>query len=71
MSDDPYFGLKGSEYFRPAHLGALGFAWLASSSLRTAFERLSRYARIIQEKLTIDQSEDDSFYYVRVEAHLP
>ena len=71
LSEDPYFGLKGSEYFRPAHLGALGFAWLASSTLRTAFERLSRYSRIIQEKLTIDLSEDDSFYYVRVDAHLP
>ena len=31
---DPYFGLKAADYFRPAHLGALGFAWLASSSPR-------------------------------------
>ena len=33
LSGDDCFGLKGAEYFRPAHLGALGFAWLASSSL--------------------------------------
>ena len=36
LSGDPFFGLKGADYFRPAHLGALGFAWLASSTLRDA-----------------------------------
>jgi len=71
LSGDPYFGLRGAEYFRPAHLGALGFAWLASSSLRTAFERLSRYARVIQEKLTVELSEDDNFFYVRLDPHVP
>ena len=71
LSGDPYFGLKGAEYSRPAHLGALGFAWLASSSLRTAFQRLSRYARVIQEKLTIELAEDDEFFYVRLDAHMP
>jgi AraC-like DNA-binding protein len=69
-SDDPYFGLRGAEYFRPAHLGALGFAWLASSSLRTAFQRLSRYARVIQERLTVDLSEDDEYFYVRIDPQL-
>jgi len=71
LSADPYFGLRGAEYFRPAHLGALGFAWLASSSLRTAFERLSRYARVIQEKLTISLSEDERYFYVRIDPHIP
>jgi len=68
LSGDPYFGLRGAEHFRPAHLGALGFAWLASSSLRTAFQRLSRYARVIQEHLAIDLSEDAQYYYVRIDA---
>ncbi len=71
LSGDPHFGLKGAEYTRPAHLGALGFAWLASSSLRTGFQRLSRYARVIQEKLTIDLDEDENFFYVRLDAHVP
>jgi AraC-like DNA-binding protein len=71
LSKDPFFGLKGAEHFRPAHLGALGFAWLASSSLRTAFQRLSRYARMIQENLVIDLDEDDAFFYVRIDARLP
>jgi AraC-like DNA-binding protein len=71
LSGDTYFGLKGAEYTRPAHLGALGFAWLASSSLRTGFQRLSRYARVIQEKLTIELKEDDEFFYVHMDAHMP
>jgi AraC-like DNA-binding protein len=71
LSGDPYFGLKGADYFRPAHLGALGFAWLASSSLRTAFQRMSRYARVIQEKLSIELDEDEQYFYVRIDAHLP
>ena len=71
LSGDPYFGLRGAEYFRPAHLGPLGFAWLASSSLRTAFQRLSRYARVIQEKLSIELSEDGQHFCVRIDAQIP
>ena len=71
ISGDPFFALKGAEYFRPAHLGALGFAWLARSSLRTAFNRLSRYARLINEKLTVELDEDHEFFYVRIDAQLP
>ena len=70
-SGDPYFGLRSAEYFRPAHLGALGFAWLASSSLRTALERLSRYARVIQDKLSIELSEDDGQFCVCIDARIP
>jgi len=71
LSGDPFFGLRGAQYFRPAHLGSLGFAWLASSSLRTAFQRLSRYARVINEKLTIELEEDGRFFYVSIDAQLP
>jgi AraC-like DNA-binding protein len=71
LSNDPYFGLKGADYFRPSHLGALGFAWLASSSLRTALQRLSRYARVINEQLTVDLEEDEQFFYVSIDAQLP
>jgi len=68
LSKDPFFGLKGAEHFRPSHLGALGFAWLASSSLRTALQRMHRYARMIQEKLIVELDEDSEFFYVRIDA---
>ncbi len=67
--NDELFGIKEADYFRPAHLGALGFAWLASSSLRTAFNRLSRYARVINDQLTITLGEDMKHF--TVQTHLP
>jgi len=71
LSGDPLFGLRYAEYFRPAHLGALGFAWLASSSLRAAFERLARYSRVIQEKLTVELYEDQRNLCVAIDANIP
>ena len=71
LSGDPLFGLKLAEHFRPAHLGSLGFAWLASSSLRTAIQRLSRYARVINEILIVELSEDEQCFYVKIDAQLP
>ena len=56
-SDDPFFGLKEEKYFMPSHIGPLGFAWLASTSLRSAFERLQRYIKVIHEKIQIVISE--------------
>lgn len=71
LSGDPHFGLKSAEFARPAHLGALGFAWLASSSLRSAFARLSRYSRLIQDKLKIELEEDEEYFTVRIDARIP
>ena len=66
LSGDDFFGIKEADYFRPAHLGPLGFAWLASSTLRTAFERLSRYSRVINEQLEVTITEDFESYNVNV-----
>jgi AraC-like DNA-binding protein len=68
LAGDPDIGLKASKYMRAAHMGALGFAWLASSTLRTAFQRLSRYAKVIQEKLEISLHEDGDLFYVSIES---
>ena len=71
LANDPLFSLKGAEYSRPAHLGALGFAWLASSTLRTAFQRLERYARMINERLRVTLEEDESLFYVSLRVPFP
>src|SRR5262245_3271392 len=47
---DPAFALRAARCWHPSDLGALGFAWLASSSLRTALGRLVRYGRILGER---------------------
>ncbi|HEY6824766.1 MAG TPA: AraC family transcriptional regulator ligand-binding domain-containing protein [Steroidobacteraceae bacterium] len=47
---DPAFALRAARCWHPSDLGALGYAWLASSTLRTALQRLERYGRILGEK---------------------
>ena len=69
LSGDPHFGITNAEYARPTHLGALGFAWLASSSLREAFERMSRFSRVIQDRLTIGLEDDGDRYRVNIDAN--
>ena len=46
---DPAFGLLAARCWHPSNLGALGFAWLSSSSLRTGLGRLERYWRLLGE----------------------
>jgi len=71
LSHDPLFGLHAEEYFRPAHLGALGFAWLASSTIRMAFTRMSRYARMINDRLTVTLADEGENLVVTFDAHRP
>ena len=47
---DPCFGLKAAEFWHPSNLGALGYAMLASNTLRTALERLDRYYRFLSDE---------------------
>jgi AraC-like DNA-binding protein len=49
---DPAFGLLAGRCWHPSNLGALGYAWLSSSTLRTALGRLVRYWRLLGEAST-------------------
>ena len=44
---DPAFGLAVARHFQPAVLHGLGFAWLASDTLRDALGRLVKYSHLI------------------------
>ena len=46
-------GLRAARCWHPSDLGALGYAWLASSSLRTAVRRFARYSKIVGERATV------------------
>ncbi len=56
--DDPCFGLKAHNFWHPSYLHALGYAWLASHTLREAFNRFIRYLRIISEIPFLKLEED-------------
>jgi len=46
---DPAFGLLAARCWHPSNLGALGYAWLTSSTLRTGLGRVVRYWRVLGE----------------------
>ena len=53
LISDPAFALHAARCWHPSNLGALGHAWLASSTLRTGLQRLERYCRLLGEKAQI------------------
>jgi len=66
QTGDPFFGLKEAEYVLPSHIGALGFAWLASTSLQSAMERLQRFIKVIHEKVEVTIKEDSTVLTVAI-----
>ena len=59
--DDPCFGLKAGELWHPSYASALGYAWLASHTLREGFERLDRYYRFLTDErpMRFDETEKE------------
>jgi AraC-like DNA-binding protein len=53
-TQDPCFGLVLVNHWHPTSLHALGFSWMASPSLKDAFERLQRYIRIVNNAAAVD-----------------
>jgi AraC-like DNA-binding protein len=58
---DPYIGLRVASYWHPSAAHALGYAWLASATLKDALERTVRYYRMMtdKEELTLTESEEE------------
>lgn len=60
-SGDPCFVLIAARQWHPSNFHALGYAWLASRSLKEALERLIRYFRVVTsdpEELTLVAHKD-------------
>jgi len=51
IADDPCFGLETGRRWKPTTFHALGYAWLASSTLHDALERLTRYIHIVNSSV--------------------
>ncbi len=63
---DPCFGLRAARFWHPSQMGALGYAWLTSSSMHTALKRLSRYMSILTEGATLEIDELDDILSVHL-----
>jgi AraC-like DNA-binding protein len=58
LTGDEAFGLRAAMAFHPSQLGALGYAWLASSSLHTALLRAHRYVRVLNDTASFEVAVD-------------
>lgn len=52
-SGDPCFGLSAGQHVHPTSFHALGYAWLASRTLREALDRFVRFTRLVSTALTL------------------
>jgi AraC-like DNA-binding protein len=69
LIDDPTLGLQMADHIHPSHLGALGHAWLASSSLRTALWRAYRFNRMLNEQVASQINENEELIRVTHNLH--
>jgi AraC-like DNA-binding protein len=63
---DPCFGLKLGGLWHPSYMHALGYAWLSSSTLYSALERLSRFINIVNPNISVDIFSDSNIVTVEV-----
>ena len=66
---DPSFGLLAAQCWHPSSLGALGYAWLTSSTLRTGLGRLVRYWRLLGEGSSGDLQETENGLRLIIDRH--
>lgn len=65
LIDDPCAGLLTARFWHPSTFGVLGYAMLASSTLRRALERLIRYQRMVAEESRVSLTETPNGLVVR------
>ncbi|WP_455209742.1 AraC family transcriptional regulator [Kaarinaea lacus] len=61
LSADPCLGLRMAKYWHPSDFHALGYAWLASPTLKEALLRAARYFHIVStdpEELLLEETRD-------------
>ena len=64
QSGDDAFVFSLARNMHPSFLGALGYAWLTSATLRKAFIRLKRYVQMVNDQTHIDLEDLDGELHV-------
>ncbi len=64
-------GLRSGELLHPSHLGALGYAWLASRTLRIALQRWRRFIRIVNHSARLGMNEHNGLLELELAGDLP
>lgn len=68
QSNDDAFIFKLAAHLHPSYLGALGYAWMTSSTLRKAFQRLARHTALVYDELRLLREDRDGEFHVIIES---
>jgi AraC-like DNA-binding protein len=68
---DEAFGIRSATVYSASQLGALGYAWQASLTLRKAFQRLERFVRLVNEKAVVLLKDVDGCLLVSLKVNAP
>ncbi len=71
LSGDESFGVRAAAFIHPSHAGPLGYAWLASRSLRIALRRWHRYIRLVNRRAQLYREEHDGILTLSFTIDLP
>lgn len=65
QSHEDAFVFRLATHMHPSYMGALGYAWMTSATLRKAFERLSRHTAMVWDELRVLlEDRDDGFHVI-------
>lgn len=67
LTGDDCIGLKAAKYWHPTTAHALGYAWLASDTLKDALLRLQRYAHIMNDVTRAILTEEAQHYVLTLD----
>jgi AraC-like DNA-binding protein len=66
-SNDDAFAFHLVEHIHPSYLGALGYSWMTSATLRKAFKRASRYSRLLMDEAIIILEDHGETLHISLE----
>lgn len=71
LCGDEALGIRAATLYASAQMGALGYAWQASLTLRKACERLQRFARLVNNKAVVKVEDRDGCMVVTLKLDVP
>lgn len=71
LCGDKAIGIRAASVYVSAQMGALGYAWQSSLTLRKACERLQRFARLVNDKAVVRVEDRDRCMVVTLKLDVP
>ncbi len=69
QSKDKAFVFDLADHLHPSYLGALGYAWLTSFSLRKSFKRLEKYVHLVSDATDVDLKNCENELHITFSFH--